>query len=332
MQHRIGLWSHYPSPSLTLGEERCGVSAGMLASARGKPRGWGVRGRADSVAQAENRGHERILMGTQNSGVQGRVVVITGGGTGIGAAVAERYASEGADVVLVGRRPGPIEEVAAAVGGTAIVADASDGESARAAVAQVIEKFGRLDVLVANAGGHGFNAVGDTDDATWESAIKVNLTTAFVMARESLPALIESRGQIVVISSLAGHFAGPNVAGYTATKHALLGLTRSMARDYGKQGVRVNAVCPGWTRTPMADAEMDEFMTHVPEISSREEAYGRVTRDVPLKRVGEPAEIASVVRFLGSDESSYMTGAVLLVDGGAHVVDLPTISFEHAGM
>lgn len=263
---------------------------------------------------------------------QDRVVVITGGGTGIGAAAAARYASEGAKVVLVGRRPGPIDETAQCLGGTAIVADASDGESARAAVARVLELFGRIDVLIANAGGHGFNSVGETDDATWEASIRANLTTAFTMSREALPALIESRGQIVVVSSLAGLFAGPSVAGYTTTKHALIGLTRSMARDYGKVGVRVNAVCPGWTRTPMADAEMDEFMDHVPEIGSRDEAYGRVTRDVPLRRAGEPEEIASVIRFLGSNESSYMTGAVLLVDGGAHVVDLPTVAFDHAGM
>lgn len=271
-------------------------------------------------------------MSVRNTGVEGSVVLITGGGTGIGAAVAERYASEGANVVLVGRRLGPIAEVADRIGATAIVADASDGESARAAVAEVLAKFGRLDVLVANAGGHGFGAVGDTDDATWEAAIKVNLTTAFVMSRECLPSLIEHQGTIVVVSSLAGHFAGPKVAGYTATKHALIGLTRSMARDYGKQGVRVNAVCPGWTRTPMADAEMDEFMQHAEGIADREAAYAKVTGDVPLRRAGEPEEIASVVRFLGSKESSYMTGSVLLVDGGAHVVDLPTISFEHAGM
>lgn len=271
-------------------------------------------------------------MALQNNGVQGRVVVITGGGTGIGAAVAERYASEGAIVVLVGRRLAPLEEVAAKIGATAIAADAANGESARAAVAEVVAKFGGIDVLVANAGGHGFGAVGDTDDETWESSIGVNLTTAFTMSREALPELVKRRGQIVVVSSLAGVFAGPKVAGYTTTKHALIGLTRSMARDYGRDGVRVNAVCPGWTRTPMADSEMDEFMQHVPELASREEAYGRVSRDVPLKRVAEPEEIASVVRFLGSSESSYITGAVIMADGGAHVVDLPTLAFEHAGM
>ena len=262
----------------------------------------------------------------------GRTVVISGGGTGIGAAVAERYAREGASVVIIGRRAAPIETVAAHIGGVAISADLSDGAAARRAIAQVLDRHGRIDVVVANAGGHGFDAVGETDDASWGASIAVNLTTAFTLVREALPALIESRGQIVVVSSLAGVAAGPRVAGYTTTKHALIGLTRSLARDYGRHGVRANAVCPGWTRTPMADAEMDEFMRHVPEIGSRDAAYARVTQDVPLARAGTPDEVASVVRFLGSDDSSYITGAVLMVDGGAHVVDLPTLAFEHAGL
>ncbi len=270
-------------------------------------------------------------MATQQ-GLQGRVVMITGGGTGIGAAVAERYVSEGATAVIVGRRLEPLQEVAERTGAVAIAADAADGASARAAVAEVLDRFGRLDVLVANAGGHGFSPVGETTDENWASAMHVNLDTAFVMAREALPALIEARGQIVVISSLAGLFAGPNVAGYTVAKHALIGLTKSLARDYGRKGVRVNAVCPGWTRTPMADSQMDEFAEAAPGIADREAAYAAVARDLPLGRAGDPSEVASVVRFLGSDESSYMTGATLLVDGGAHVVDLPTIAFEHAGM
>lgn len=271
-------------------------------------------------------------MSTQQLAQQGRVVMITGGGTGIGAAVAERYISEGATAVIVGRRIEPLQEVAARTGAVPIVADAANGESARQAVAEVIERFGRLDVLVANAGGHGFSPVGEIDDDSWAAAMNVNLNTAFVMAREALPALLDGGGQIVIVSSLAGLFAGPGVAGYTVAKHALIGLTKSLARDYSRRGVRVNAVCPGWTRTPMADAEMDEFAAHAPEITDRAAGYAAVTRDVPLGRAGEPEEIAAVVRFLGSAESSYMTGATLVVDGGAHIVDLPTVAFEHAGM
>lgn len=260
-----------------------------------------------------------------------RVVVITGGGTGIGAAVAERYTAEGARVVVVGRRAEPLDAVAALTGAHPIVADAADDASARAAIAAALERYGRVDVLVANAGGHGFATVTDTDDASWDAALRANLTTAFVMARAALPALIETQGQIVVISSVAGLSAGPSVAGYTVGKHALIGLTRSMARDYGRQGVRVNAVCPGWVRTPMADAEMDEFAQHA-GLDSREDAYAAVTRDVPLGRAAAPAEIAAVVRFLGSAESSFITGSVLVADGGGHIVDVPTIAFDHAGM
>lgn len=270
-------------------------------------------------------------MGFSGAGVAGKVVLITGGGTGIGAAIAERYAAEGAHVVVVGRRPEPLDAVASAVGAVPIVADAADTSAARAAVATTLERFGRLDVLVCNAGGHGFSSVTDTEDEAWSASMRANLTTAFVMARESLPALIEAKGQIVVISSLAGLFAGPSVAGYTVGKHALIGLTKTLARDYGRHGVRVNAVCPGWVQTPMADEEMDEFAAHA-GLGSRAEAYAAVTADVPLQRAAQPSEIAALVRFLGSGESSYMTGAVLVADGGAHIVDLPTIAFEHAGM
>lgn len=270
-------------------------------------------------------------MAYAGANVAGKVVVVTGGGTGIGAAVAERFAAEGAHVVVVGRRVAPLQEVADAVGALPLPADAADAVGARGVVHDVLERFGRLDVLVANAGGHGFSPVGETDDAAWERSLRANLTTAFTMARECLPALVEAKGQIVIVSSLAGLFAGPSVAGYTVGKHALIGLTRTLARDYGRSGVRVNAVCPGWVQTPMADEEMDEFADQA-GLASREEGYGAVTADVPLGRPARPAEIASVVRFLGSGESSYMTGAVLVVDGGAHIVDVPTLAFDHAGM
>lgn len=260
-----------------------------------------------------------------------KVVVVTGGGSGIGAAIAQRYASEGAHVVVVGRRSEPLAQISRLCGAVPLVADASSASDARTVIAHTRERFGRVDVVVNNAGGHGFSSVGETTDEEWESSLRSNLTTAFTMSREALPALIETSGQIVLVSSLAGLFAGPSVAGYTASKHALIGLTRSLARDYGRSGVRCNAVCPGWVRTPLADAEMDGFVARA-DLADREEAYARVTADVPLERPADPSEIASVVRFLGSSESSYVNGAVIVVDGGAHAVDLPTVAFAHAGM
>ncbi|KTS91662.1 MULTISPECIES: SDR family NAD(P)-dependent oxidoreductase [Microbacterium] len=266
-----------------------------------------------------------------NDELHGQVALITGGGTGIGEAVARRLAREGAHVFVTGRRLEPLERVAAEIGGTAIAADAARSADAAAVIARILEERGRLDIVVANAGGHGFATVADTDDDAWEAALRANVTTAFVVVRAALPALIAGRGRVVVMSSIAGLAAGPSVAGYTVGKHALIGLTRSLARDYGRNGVRINAVCPGWVATPMADEEMDAFAAAAGLID-REQAYATVTRDVPLARPAEPDEIAAVVRFLVSGESSYITGATIVADGGAHIVDVPTIAFDHAGM
>ncbi|WP_375405423.1 SDR family NAD(P)-dependent oxidoreductase [uncultured Amnibacterium sp.] len=261
-------------------------------------------------------------------GSEGRpVVLITGAGTGIGAAAAERFAREGADVVVTGRRLEPLQVVAARVGGVAVAVDVADSVQANDLVQRVLDRFGRLDVLVANAGGHSLGRVGDMTDEDWAQDLRANVSTAFMIARAALPALIESRGSVVVVSSLAGLFAGPSVAGYTIGKHALIGLTRSLARDYGRFGVRVNAICPGWVRTPMADVEMDDF-ARAAGIGDREAAYGCVVTNVPLGRVGEAEEIAGTIRFLASDDASYITGAVLVVDGGAHVVDVPTTALD----
>ena len=259
--------------------------------------------------------------------VHRQVVVVSGGGTGIGAATAHRFAQDGADVVLLGRRREPLGAVAAGIGAWAIPCDTSDRAQVDQAVSRVVERYGRLDAVIANAGGHGVGAVAETDDSQWELSFRTNVSTAFMLARAALPELVESRGNIVVVSSLAGLFAGPGVAGYTVGKHALLGLTRSLARDYGRKGVRVNAVCPGWVRTPMADEEMDVFASET-GLPGREEGYAVVTRDVPLGRAAAPGEIASVIRFLASPDASYITGSTLVVDGGAHIVDLPTVSMS----
>lgn len=258
--------------------------------------------------------------------LENKVALISGGGTGIGAATARRFAAEGAKVVVMGRRREPLEAVAADVGGTVAVGDASRSAEAAAAVQTAVDAHGKLDIVVANAGGHGLGSALDTDDAGWAQALESNLTSCFILAREALPRLIESKGNIVVVSSIAGLFAGPEVAGYVSTKHALIGLTRSLARDYGAQGVRVNALCPGWVRTPMADEQMDELGRR--DGITREQAYQLVTSQVPLRRPGDPEDIANICLFLASDEAAIMTGTYLVADGGASSVDLPTLAFE----
>jgi len=256
----------------------------------------------------------------------GKTAFITGGGTGIGAAVARRMAKEGANIVLMGRRREPLEAVAGDTNALIVQGDAADANAVRAALKQVHAKFGLVDMLIANAGGHGVGPTISMSDETWALATRTNLDTTFVCARECLPDLIERRGAIVIVASIAGLFAGPQAAGYVTMKHACIGLAKSLARDYGRKGVRTNTVCPGWVATAMADEQM-QVLVEKHRLSSIEEAYRLVTKDVPLGRPATPEEVANVVCFLASDEASAMNGSILTVDGGATVVDLPTLAF-----
>jgi len=256
----------------------------------------------------------------------GQTVIVTGAGSGIGAATARRLAQEGANVILTGRRVEPIETVAASCNGVAVAGDAASRDHGEALVQLALDRFGGLDAVVCNAGGFGYGTLTDVSDSDWAKAIEANLNTAMVTARAAMPALKTSGGNILMVASIAALASGPEACGYVTMKHGLIGLTRSIARDFGRHGVRCNAICPGWVRTEMADMEMMELMQRK-GLASREDAYALVTKDVPIGKPAMPEDVAAAVAFLCSAEASMITGAVLTIDGGATIVDVPTLAF-----
>jgi NAD(P)-dependent dehydrogenase (short-subunit alcohol dehydrogenase family) len=257
---------------------------------------------------------------------KGKVALITGGGTGIGAAVARRIAKEGGKVVLMGRRRRNLEAVAKLIHGIVVAGDAASAKDVQRAIATARKHFGGLDILIANAGGHGLGPTVTMTNEAWRHSAHSNLDTAFVSAREAMPSLMERKGAIVVVSSIAGLFSGPDACGYVAMKHACIGLAKSLARDYGRRGVRTNVVCPGWVITDMADEQM-KILVEKFQLRSVAEGYDLATKDVPLGRPATPEEVANLICFLASSEASMMNGAICTVDGGASVVDLPTLAF-----
>ncbi len=254
-----------------------------------------------------------------------RSVLITGGGSGIGAAVARRLAGEGWGVCVSGRRAEPLHAIADEVDGLAIVADTSDPAAAQRAVAAAVAHYGRLDALVCSAGTGAPGAVADQTPARWDQVIATNLTGAFLACRAALAHLVAQRGAVVTISSLAGLRASPASAAYCASKAGLIMLTQSIAVDYGPRGVTANCVCPGWIRTAMADGEMDGLATRAG--TDREGAYRLAVAEVPAGRPGTPEEAADAVAWLVSPGAGYVNGAVITIDGGAALVDAGSLVF-----
>ncbi len=254
-----------------------------------------------------------------------RVALVTGGGTGIGAAVARRLAVDGYAVAVTGRRPEPIDEVAREIGGLAVAGDTGVGADAERVVSETVTRFGGLDALVLNAGVGGEGSLLDLEPETFEGVMRTNVTGAFLMARAAISHLLERRGAIVSVASAAALRASTSSLAYCSSKAALAMLTQCIAIDHGAAGVRANCVCPGWVRTPMGDAEMDALAGRLGR--SREDAYSEVTTDVPLRRPSTPEEIAATIAWLLSAEASYVNGVVMPVDGGHTMVDPGTIAF-----
>ena len=257
-----------------------------------------------------------------------RTMVVTGAGTGVGAAVAERAAREGWRVVVTGRREAPLRAVAERTGARPVVCDVRDVDRVGALVADVVATEGRLDCVVANAGVMATGSVLDTDPAAWDDVLDTNLTSVFHLVRAALPHLLEVGGSLVAVSSIAALRVPSESAAYAVSKAGLVMLAQTVARDFAARGVRANVVCPGWVRTEMADEEMAGFGS--PLGLSREEAYAEVTRLVPQGRAAEPAEVASAVLWLAGEDASYVNGACLAVDGGTVLVDPGTVPFDFA--
>jgi NAD(P)-dependent dehydrogenase (short-subunit alcohol dehydrogenase family) len=245
-----------------------------------------------------------------------KIAIVAGASSGIGRATAKLFAEEGAKVVVGARRRAEldalVDEIEAA-GGTAvaIAGDVRDEAFARALVEAALGRFGGLDVAFNNAGSLG--EMGPTPEvslAGWNEAIETNLTSAFLAAKHQLPAMLQrGRGSVIFTSTFVGHTAGmPGVAAYAASKAGLIGLTQALAVEFGPRGIRVNAILPGGTDTPMARA-----MNGTPE------ALAFVRSLHALKRMASPDEQARSVLYLASDASSFTTGTALLVDGGVSI-------------
>jgi meso-butanediol dehydrogenase / (S,S)-butanediol dehydrogenase / diacetyl reductase len=234
-------------------------------------------------------------------------VIVTGGGTGIGAAVTRLLCAGGDRVAIFGRRAGPLRAVALQTGAVDIVCDVSDAGQVASCVAAVAERFGRLDGLVLNAGIMVPGGVAELSAGEFESLVAVNLTGAFHVAKAALPHLLTGRGgAIVSVASAAAVRASAGMGGYAVTKAGLAMLTQSLAVEHAHQGLRANVVCPGWTITEMGDEEMGAFGSS--RGVSVGEAYELVTALVPQRRAASAAEVAAVVCWLLSDAASYVNG------------------------
>jgi 3-oxoacyl-[acyl-carrier protein] reductase len=233
--------------------------------------------------------------------LEGKVALVTGGSRGIGRAVALELGRAGADVV-VGFRTGrdEAEAVASEIGGRAVEADVSDPESAKA----LVEASGDLDILVNNAGVTRDGVLARMSDDDWRTVLETNLSSVFYTCRAAARPMMKRRaGVIVNVSSIVGVHGNWGQTNYAASKAGIIGFTKSLARELGSRGVRANVVAPGYVKTALTEA--------IPE-----DARATMLENTPLGRLGDPEDVAGAVRFLCSEEASFVTGAVVLVDGG----------------
>lgn len=246
--------------------------------------------------------------------LQGKVAFISGGGTGIGAATAIRFAQEGATVVICGRRKEPLEEVVAkirAAGGQAegVPADVGDEAQYVAAIEGAARRHGGLDVLVNNAMAYTWGALTETSTADWRANFVTSVDGTFWGTRTAMKLMAERGGSIINVSSICGTLGTPWMSGYSAAKAAIINFSRAAAAEGAAQNIRVNVVVPAVVETPATAGMLAD-----------EGARKGTEKLIPMGRVGQPEELANAILFLASDEASYVTGAALPVDGGRSAV------------
>jgi NAD(P)-dependent dehydrogenase (short-subunit alcohol dehydrogenase family) len=260
-----------------------------------------------------NKDHPYLLRLRQKgkSVIQQRTVIVTGAASGIGAAIATRFLAEGSSVVLFDIDAAGAHNVAERSGRAAnaliVQGDAGVESSIRSAVVKTGERFGAVSVLVNNVGIEFNGTVQEQSREEWDRHVAVNLTSVFLFSKYCIPGMLANGGGAIInISSVHAFVSWPRCAAYDATKAGLLGVTRALAIDHGPQGIRVNAICPGYIRTPL----LERWFATI------ENGEQEAARAHPLRRIGEPVDVANAVFFLASEQASFITGAVLTVDGG----------------
>jgi ketoreductase len=251
--------------------------------------------------------------------LENKVAIVTGGGRGIGRAIAEAFAKQGASVAICSRNFANLKETVASLNRTghnavAVECDIRNSGNVDLAIGSIVDKFGTVDILVNNSGASGMNPLDRSDDAKWMEVIETNLTGMYLVTKRALRSMNDA-GRVINISSVLGKFGVPGYTAYCTSKHGVIGFTRALAQELAHRKITVNALCPGWVDTEMATEGIMEISSHI-GVSPEDFKKDALTR-VPLGRFLDPQEVADLAVYIASDAAKSMTGQALNICGGA---------------